>query len=1019
MDPKGHPREGGTQVNSDKNQRVRGALLAAASLIAFMADAQAQTAPAGAAPAAQPAAPAEDEAIVVTGFRASLEDALRIKENSNLIVESVTAEDLGKFPDQNVAESLQRLPGVQIDRENGQGTTVLIRGLRQNATLLNGDIFLTGLEIFKVGEGNDQRGDSLEGVPAELIGGIDVYKSPNASLVEGGLGGTIDIKTRKPFSLKDGLTVGGNFRLTKATDADGGWTPIGALVAGYNWGDKIAVLGSFSYDRQNYHTNVLGGNNRGNWRFEQRGDSAYIPEDYYAPEYRYVTDRDQERKRIGWTGSVEYQATDELSFGFDYIHSKLTVETLEASLKFPFAVESPGLVEGTPYEIDENGVLLSGTLRSNSAEAISLVDVTEVSSNTYQFTTKYDKDRFRASLGLNYASADQERNVANNDVRYTQYGVPTANAASPTGFAHAPANPLAPPNFDFGYDNRDGIFPSFSIERGPEDLFSNPNYGFFKSHWAFGDRADLTNYSGRFDLAYDLREGDRQITVSGGFRYAQREIDYASGRYLADYSGKGEVNAAGLPQSVKDQYPNYQFNWTPLGYFQDGAIGYKSCELPAAVLKPAQAKGCDARFGNSPPLITPFVTFNQGTDRVEEIDDFAGGGVVEGDTILVQDRDQMRDAQAWIQALYPDTPFNFYEDPLQTFRVKEETTSGYMMADWGAKEDPFHVNVGLRIVNTKLTIDQNQPANADPVYFGTDSWNGVLRDFTTNSVERSYTDFLPSMNAWYNISEGQKLRFAVARVVARQDLFALGRGFATDFTRNPTTDLFEFTSGNSGNPNLDPYRATQFDFTYEYYFGQQGLLTAGAFFKNVESFIVTDTVQVFVNDQGGGRLGPVSIPVNGDGGKIRGFELGAQYAFDFGVGFNVNYTFSDSTTDRSTDFDSDLPIPGVSKHSFNGQVYYENRGFEARMSYSWRSEAYNGNFSFRDNDTTRTLARWFRSYGQLDGQVSYQFTPNIGVLVQALNITKEDQSEYLQFENLPFTFASGARRILVGARMNF
>ncbi|MEC7624047.1 MAG: TonB-dependent receptor plug domain-containing protein, partial [Pseudomonadota bacterium] len=171
----------------------------------------------------------DDNVIVVTGFRASLEDALNAKRESNLIIESVTAEDIGKFPDQNVAESLQRLPGIQIDRENGQGSKVRIRGLDQNVTLLNGELFVTGLEVYKVGEGNYNRNDSLEGVPSELIGGIEVFKSPNASLLEGGLGGIVNLKTRNPLDLDEGLTLAGNAKMSKGSEISG-WEPAGAAV---------------------------------------------------------------------------------------------------------------------------------------------------------------------------------------------------------------------------------------------------------------------------------------------------------------------------------------------------------------------------------------------------------------------------------------------------------------------------------------------------------------------------------------------------------------------------------------------------------------------------------------------------------------------------------------------------------------------------------------------------------------------------------------------------------------------
>ena len=145
--------------------------------------------------------------IVVTGYRQSLQTALDTKRDSNLPIESVAPEDIGKMPDNNVAESLQRLPGVQIDRSgaNGQGTSVLIDGLRQNLVTLNGDVFLTGKEFYVSGEAsgggagaNSQYG-SLQSIPSELVSGIDVIKNPSASITEGGLGGTINLKTADPL----------------------------------------------------------------------------------------------------------------------------------------------------------------------------------------------------------------------------------------------------------------------------------------------------------------------------------------------------------------------------------------------------------------------------------------------------------------------------------------------------------------------------------------------------------------------------------------------------------------------------------------------------------------------------------------------------------------------------------------------------------------------------------------------------------------------------------------------------
>jgi iron complex outermembrane receptor protein len=956
------------------------------------------------------------EEVVVTGFRASLATALENKRESTQIIESVAAEDIGKFPDQNVAEALQRLSGVQIDRSNGQGTKVRIRGLEQNVTLLNNDIFLTGLELYTQGEGNFRETDSLEGIPSELLGGVDVYKSPNASQLEGGLGGIVNLKTRSPFSLGDGTHLAGNIRYA---DAGEGWEPLGALVASHKFNDRLAVLASVSYDKQVFQTDVLGGQNRGGWKFSERLDRSIVTQDYYAPEYRYATDRDEERERLGASISVAFRPTDSLEVQGMWFHSDLDIVTEEASLKYPFSLETPGLDTSQPFAIDGNGVLLNGTFTANSAEAISFVKNTEISSDNFQLSMKWDNGgSIRASAAAAYSKADQESGSANNDVRYTQYGVRALNGGD--GFA---PNASAPKNYQFRYNNNGGTLPTFALV-GAQDLFTNPANGFFKSHWAFADTTDAENWSVRGDMEWDVPFfSQEKVTLTGGARAANREIDYEFGRYLADYHGNSDLDGI-----------DYGADWTNFGYFQDGAIGPKACDALNSGGAPLGTPGrpncaVGSRFGSAAALILPYQTLAGSGGRVEQINNFWRSGNAGTNSILVQDRGQMSNALGWIQSLYPNTPFSFFPSPLETFNVEEETTSAYVMADVGQPSDGYHVNLGARILRTDLTVAQNA-ALANPTYWGTDSWNGVLRDFETKTVDRSYTDFLPSANIVIDVAEGHKLRVSAAKVVARQDLFQLGRGFATNFTRNPVTDLFEFTNGSSGNPELNPYRAKQFDLGYEFYFGTQGLAAITGFRKSVDSFITVVTESVFVQDQAGGRFGPVQRPINGEGGTIEGVEVSGQYAFAWGGGFNVNYTYSDSESPFANDFDQGLPIPGVAKHAYNAQVYYENFGFEARLSYTWRDESFDGNFQFADqvapfdpnssaDNITRTLGVWNRDYGQLDAQLGYQITDNIGVTLEAINLTEEDQSQYLQFENLPFAFESGSRRILLGVRGSF
>ncbi|MEQ8750114.1 MAG: TonB-dependent receptor, partial [Amphiplicatus sp.] len=628
------------------------------------------------------------------------------------------------------------------------------------------------------------------------------------------------------------------------------------------------------------------------------------------------------------------------------------------------------------------------------------------------------------SLRFSYSEAEQEKVQGHADVRFTRYNVPTADAGSPTGYSHQPANPSAPAGFAFTYDNGDGIMPSFGLPGASSDLYTNPANGFFKSHWVFNNSAEFQNWAARGDVQYRPEFIDSaNLVISGGFRYSDRDVEFQRSLYLADYSGKGELNGLDFGQ-----------NWTPYGYFQDGAIGFKSCELPPATpgRGPGTApNGCDNRFGNSPPLITPFQTFADASGRLVSISDFFGSGDNEEEfsEILTQDPKQIgADPAAWIQALYPDTPFSFFNDPLNTFSVNEKTTAGYLMTDFGDQDDRFHINAGVRLVHTNLRVSQGA-APANPTYWGTDSWNGVLRDSDTVVSERSYTDILPSANVVLDITEQQKVRFSASRVVARQPLFDLGRGLQLDFTRvedplSPDFNRFQFTNGSGGNPNLDPFRANQFDISWEYYFGSQGLFAVTAYWKEVDSFITSETTPELVADQtiDGSSIGSVTRPVNGEGGRIRGFEVAAQYAFDWGGGFNANYTFSDSTSPIVNDFDTGLPIPGVAKHAYNAQVYYDNELFEARVSYSWRGKYFNNNFGFADSsdpDGTLTLGRYARSYGQLDAQAVVHLTENFDLTAEVVNLLKNEQSEYLQFENLPFRATSGARRILLGARFRF
>ena len=280
------------------------------NLLAGVAVAALSVALAGPAMAAEPASPAitqttQDDAgaapsqdqtggdIVVTGIRASLSTAQSRKRNADAIVDSIVADDIGKLPDSNTTEALQRISGIQISRDRGEGGSVAIRGLTQVLTTLN------GREIFTAGGG---RGYNLEDFPSELLAGVDVYKTPTADLVEGGIGGIIDLRTRKPLDF-DGFELSGTLRGRYETLADK-VDPLGSVLVSDRWnvgGGEMGLLVSGSYQERSFRSDVLSTGAPSLRSDIIAGRNIYTPNGDYEPLIN------GKRRRIGLDGVFQWK----------------------------------------------------------------------------------------------------------------------------------------------------------------------------------------------------------------------------------------------------------------------------------------------------------------------------------------------------------------------------------------------------------------------------------------------------------------------------------------------------------------------------------------------------------------------------------------------------------------------------------------------------------------------------------------------------------------------------------------
>ena len=308
-------------------------------------------------------------------------------------------------------------------------------------------------------------------------------------------------------------------------------------------------------------------------------------------------------------------------------------------------------------------------------------------------------------------------------------------------------------------------------------MLDNAAYTTFKSNWAWANYTTQTDWSVKGDVQYKADFIPVETVFATGFRIADRDIDQVFGRYLIN----GDLPTGQVAGPVGP-------NQGPWLYYQDpGYSNGNGINVPysTAASNPALAKVVNI-FGVGPAIVKNPASMTNPSNYLEQV--WAGAGV-------------------------PNMTEKFFKDGLSSFDVKEKTYAGYLMGDIGGPSDRFHMNFGVRIVDTNLVIDNGQSAQV-PTYYGTASWNGVNSNVVGVQTTRNYIDILPSFNFVLDLTEQQKIRVDAARVMSPQDLFSLGLGNTYGFTRQGSSSTFVFDGGSSGNPKLDPYRADQFDVSW-------------------------------------------------------------------------------------------------------------------------------------------------------------------------------------------------------------
>ncbi|AJP71986.1 TonB-dependent receptor [Sphingomonas hengshuiensis] len=1031
-----------------RSVRIRRGLLGAAALSCLMLPSlvQAQTAPADpAASAADQQVPEPDAEIVVSGYRASLESQTNAKKNSIGFTDTIFAEDIGKFPDTNIAESVNRIPGVTISREvTGEGANVAIRGLGTNFTrvLLNGAPVAVASVRFDAQSTN--REVDLDLLPTELFTQLTVSKSPVASQVEGGAAGTVNLRSARPFdNPKPYVSYG--LQGSKVSSADK-WGYRGHVLASATFGDfgilvgGAAVRNHFRVD--GYETigwtnpnlsatqrtsGTLNGTGGGNFTIPgtvpanagnglvagtvidqafllARNPGATIDQidNGLLPRLSRPRTEIGERTRYNGLVSLEYRPSDALHFYVDGMYAKRDTDFTRAAMNW----------------VGRNGAVIPLNTTYDRSDCSAGCVVTKGTYANAQFFLEYRpyKDRqdyWGVNPGLDFVVNDW----ITGDIQ-GNYTKSTFRRESPTFLVITPPNSGA----TVTYVNNGGI-PQITTNI---DLNNPANFG-----WAGGGRVNLngeerttetkgvrgsllfgdsTRFSVRVGAAYD--DTMRRITPYDNTAPWQNAICGNGPNVSLPAPNTGTTPCTGLNQpgtATPAGFPaflGYGTNYTAGGV----PISYAGSLIPTAAV-PSYLK----------PGSNGFITV---------------------------DWDKVRSATGYDALLAASGETGTGSSGANGGLVQEKVTGTFVEGNGAIDvgENTLRLNGGLRYVRTEQIIGGRisvpDPRNATIADGG--RYPNTINFSKTNTL---YSNFLPSVSAAFDFHGIAVARGSFSKTMTRPDPNAMlpGASFVA-----PSADV-----GNVGNSALDPYISTNIDVGFEFYTGGEGVIAFAAFRKSITGFTVNGLRTVpfsFFNQYGitvdsltqaqrdalatraaaGQSLNDVPVvvqqQVNSDGKlKVNGLEFQVTQPLDFltsfagvrGFGFQGNLTLIDQKGDGAG---APAVAIGVAPTTYTLTGYYEGNGLSTRLTYTFNE----GSQGSGANQNGITQAAIFgRDYAQLDfsgnldlGKIfNNKYLPTL--VVNVINITKEAQSSYFQYENATFNEYNPGRTVLVGIRGRF
>jgi len=922
-----------------------------------------------------PSTQAEDlEIIEVRGFSRSLIQSLNQKRFSDTVSEQISADDLGALPDISMADALTRLPGISAVRTGGQAAQINIRGL-------------SGGFVFSTLNGREQvstsgsRSIEFDQYPSELISSAAVYKSPKASLIEGGVAGTVELETASPLNNdqthKFVANVRGmyNDRASEVSDATEFGDRISFSYQGKYLDDTLGVaLGYARLFQPSVATQFIG--LAYNDTKDVDGAANDINGPLANPENEYISEGFElqhlggEETRNGYLAAIEWAPADNFKLKGDAFLSRFDKESFARGLRVKLGGPTAAYANA---QLDGNAVI--GAAVNRTSHSYTRVEIVNDDNQDFDEVD---------SFGINADWQVTDRLSVNADVSLSRAKSNFRNGLLWSLVAED-ANaetPVFDNNVAVNYQLNGLNLPDVGFNQAA--AFSDIDRVMVSKYGIYPDQTEDEVTAFRLDFKYEL-ESDIFSSVEFGARYSDRE--YSRKRSVFEYGNDGAFSATQPPLRLTDDMASVVDWQGEFSYFPS----YLAIDLDKAL---------DAWFPDGTP--EPVQTWGNA--------------------------DGVDDAQGYTT--------NYSWSVLQSGSVFEDVLAAYVMVNINTQIAGLDLsgNVGVRRIETdqSATVLENVAGDARLGAQNIVDENGIVNDlYAPNVLGTKYTDYLPSLNLNLQLNDNSLVRFAAAKVMSRAPINRL----AGDASANVSDDGV-INGSSTNNPFLKPFYADQYDLSYEYYFEEgNGTIAAALFYKNIDSFVETLSVENF-DFKGNGFNVPDSIedPVsgeqvattngiyttavnNGEGGYIRGLELAYTQVFTFlpepfnGLGANASYSYTESEIESITSLGGDTlaqSLPGLSNNVFNATVFYSMDDFETRLNVRYRDEFVSEQVAINEQVVN------FDAETVVDFQTSYRFSDSLTMLLQVNNLTDEPTQSYFGSEQRTGTTQYFGRQFYLG-----